>query len=81
MIEATPQHLLDSVALVYDDLLKRPDFVLEQRKLTTNTCTPLMNPSESNVMLLRPKKESTSEENRKKIQDALLKEEFNHQDY
>ncbi|GBM80253.1 hypothetical protein AVEN_134237-1 [Araneus ventricosus] len=29
MIEATPQHLLDSVALVYDDLLKLPDFVLE----------------------------------------------------
>ncbi|GBN31366.1 hypothetical protein AVEN_127271-1 [Araneus ventricosus] len=28
MIEATPQHLLDCVALVYDDLLKRPDFVL-----------------------------------------------------
>ncbi|GBM21205.1 hypothetical protein AVEN_265812-1 [Araneus ventricosus] len=29
MVEATPQHLLDCVALVYDDLLKRPDFVLE----------------------------------------------------
>ncbi|GBM68378.1 hypothetical protein AVEN_198825-1 [Araneus ventricosus] len=29
MIEATPQHLLDCVALVYDDLLERPDFVLE----------------------------------------------------
>ncbi|GBM03675.1 hypothetical protein AVEN_134905-1 [Araneus ventricosus] len=29
MIEATPQHLLDCVALVYDDLLKRLDFVLE----------------------------------------------------
>ncbi|GBN02179.1 hypothetical protein AVEN_62291-1, partial [Araneus ventricosus] len=29
IIEATPQHLLDCVALVYDDLLKRPDFVLE----------------------------------------------------
>ncbi|GBN17111.1 hypothetical protein AVEN_169801-1 [Araneus ventricosus] len=29
MIEATPQHLLDCVDLVYDDLLKRPDFVLE----------------------------------------------------
>ncbi|GBM65391.1 hypothetical protein AVEN_232321-1 [Araneus ventricosus] len=29
MIEATPQHLLDCVALVYDDLLKRPDFVSE----------------------------------------------------
>ncbi|GBN86086.1 hypothetical protein AVEN_104145-1 [Araneus ventricosus] len=29
MIEATLQHLLDCVALVYDDLLKRPDFVLE----------------------------------------------------
>ncbi|GBM40012.1 hypothetical protein AVEN_217608-1 [Araneus ventricosus] len=26
MIEATSQHLLDCVALVYDDLLKRPDF-------------------------------------------------------
>ncbi|GBN48456.1 hypothetical protein AVEN_138206-1 [Araneus ventricosus] len=32
MIEATPQHLLDCVALVYDDLLKRPDFVLEMMK-------------------------------------------------
>ncbi|GBN27142.1 hypothetical protein AVEN_156637-1 [Araneus ventricosus] len=30
--EATPQHLLDCIALVYDDLLKRPDFVLELRK-------------------------------------------------
>ncbi|GBN31375.1 hypothetical protein AVEN_12449-2 [Araneus ventricosus] len=29
MIEATPHHLLDCVALEYDDLLKRPDFVLE----------------------------------------------------
>ncbi|GBO22447.1 hypothetical protein AVEN_54065-1 [Araneus ventricosus] len=29
MIEATLQHLLDCVALVYDNLLKRPDFVLE----------------------------------------------------
>ncbi|GBM26518.1 hypothetical protein AVEN_245247-1 [Araneus ventricosus] len=29
MIEATPQHLLDCVALVFNDLLKRPDFVLE----------------------------------------------------
>ncbi|GBN89182.1 hypothetical protein AVEN_66369-1 [Araneus ventricosus] len=29
MIEATPQHLLDCVALVYGDLLKRPDFMLE----------------------------------------------------
>ncbi|GBM50898.1 hypothetical protein AVEN_54335-1 [Araneus ventricosus] len=29
MIEAIPQHLLDCVALVYDDLLKRPDFLLE----------------------------------------------------
>ncbi|GBL54598.1 hypothetical protein AVEN_72038-1 [Araneus ventricosus] len=29
MIEATPQHLLDCVALVYDDLLKRSDFVLK----------------------------------------------------
>ncbi|GBN44642.1 hypothetical protein AVEN_227257-1 [Araneus ventricosus] len=28
VIEATPQHLLDCVALVYDDLVKRPDFVL-----------------------------------------------------
>ncbi|GBM19437.1 hypothetical protein AVEN_259346-1 [Araneus ventricosus] len=32
MIEATQQHLLDCVALVYDDLLKRPDFVLEVMK-------------------------------------------------
>ncbi|GBN46502.1 hypothetical protein AVEN_11418-1 [Araneus ventricosus] len=32
MIEATPQHLLDCVALVYVDLLKRPDFVLEVMK-------------------------------------------------
>ncbi|GBM02834.1 hypothetical protein AVEN_52014-1 [Araneus ventricosus] len=32
MIEATPQHLLDCVALVYYDLLKRPDFVLEGMK-------------------------------------------------
>ncbi|GBM96677.1 hypothetical protein AVEN_69285-1 [Araneus ventricosus] len=32
MIEATPQHLLDCVALVYDDLLKRLDFVLEVMK-------------------------------------------------
>ncbi|GBN02703.1 hypothetical protein AVEN_260572-1, partial [Araneus ventricosus] len=31
-IEATPQHLLDCVALVYDDLLKQPDFVLEVMK-------------------------------------------------
>ncbi|GBM45332.1 hypothetical protein AVEN_54393-1 [Araneus ventricosus] len=30
--EATPQHLLDCVALVYDDLFKRPDFVLEVMK-------------------------------------------------
>ncbi|GBN50522.1 hypothetical protein AVEN_229346-1 [Araneus ventricosus] len=29
MIEVTPPHLLDCAALVYDDLLKRPDFVLE----------------------------------------------------
>ncbi|GBN26501.1 hypothetical protein AVEN_32496-1, partial [Araneus ventricosus] len=29
MTEATPQHLLDCFALVYADLLKRPDFVLE----------------------------------------------------
>ncbi|GBN73740.1 hypothetical protein AVEN_101846-1 [Araneus ventricosus] len=29
MTEASPQHLLDCFALVYDDLLKRPDFVLE----------------------------------------------------
>ncbi|GBO36516.1 hypothetical protein AVEN_70216-1 [Araneus ventricosus] len=34
MIEATPQHLLDCVALVYDDLLKRPDFVLEVMRET-----------------------------------------------
>ncbi|GBM58240.1 hypothetical protein AVEN_85839-1 [Araneus ventricosus] len=32
MIETTPQHLLDCVALVYDDLLMRPDFVLELMK-------------------------------------------------
>ncbi|GBO31146.1 hypothetical protein AVEN_57370-1 [Araneus ventricosus] len=32
MIEATPQHLLDCVALLYDDLLVRPDFVLEVMK-------------------------------------------------
>ncbi|GBM24739.1 hypothetical protein AVEN_141813-1 [Araneus ventricosus] len=32
MIEATPQHLLDCVVLVYADLLKRPDFVLEMMK-------------------------------------------------
>ncbi|GBL82902.1 hypothetical protein AVEN_53749-1 [Araneus ventricosus] len=32
MIEATPQHLLDCVALVYDDLLKQPDFVMEVMK-------------------------------------------------
>ncbi|GBN52814.1 hypothetical protein AVEN_224886-1 [Araneus ventricosus] len=32
MIEATPQHLLDCVALVCNDLLKRPDFVLEVMK-------------------------------------------------
>ncbi|GBO38615.1 hypothetical protein AVEN_188888-1, partial [Araneus ventricosus] len=32
MVEATPQHLLDCVALVYDDLLMRPDFVLEVMK-------------------------------------------------
>ncbi|GBM43764.1 hypothetical protein AVEN_155130-1 [Araneus ventricosus] len=31
-IETTPQHLLDCVALVYEDLLKRPDFVLEVMK-------------------------------------------------
>ncbi|GBN79882.1 hypothetical protein AVEN_77778-1 [Araneus ventricosus] len=31
-MEATPQHLLDCVALVYDDLLMRPDFVLEVMK-------------------------------------------------
>ncbi|GBN79204.1 hypothetical protein AVEN_75560-1 [Araneus ventricosus] len=30
MIEATPQHLLNCVTLVYDDLLKRPDLVLEK---------------------------------------------------
>ncbi|GBM07874.1 hypothetical protein AVEN_96492-1 [Araneus ventricosus] len=34
MIEATPQHLLDCVALVYDDLLKRPDLVLEVIKVS-----------------------------------------------
>ncbi|GBM45801.1 hypothetical protein AVEN_31551-1, partial [Araneus ventricosus] len=32
MTEATPQHLLYCFALVYDDLLKRPDFVLEVMK-------------------------------------------------
>ncbi|GBO33991.1 hypothetical protein AVEN_267520-1 [Araneus ventricosus] len=32
MIEATPQHLLDCVAFVYDDLLERPDFALEVMK-------------------------------------------------
>ncbi|GBN98954.1 hypothetical protein AVEN_245295-1 [Araneus ventricosus] len=32
MMEATPQHLLDCVTLVQDDLLKRPDFVLEVMK-------------------------------------------------
>ncbi|GBN25024.1 hypothetical protein AVEN_183067-1 [Araneus ventricosus] len=32
MIEATPYHLLDCVALMYDDLFKRPDFVLEVMK-------------------------------------------------
>ncbi|GBN58968.1 hypothetical protein AVEN_246891-1 [Araneus ventricosus] len=32
IIEATPQHLLDCVALMYDDLLKRPDFMLEVKK-------------------------------------------------
>ncbi|GBN65227.1 hypothetical protein AVEN_145654-1 [Araneus ventricosus] len=32
MIEATPQHPLDCVALVCDGLLKRPDFVLEVMK-------------------------------------------------
>ncbi|GBN22628.1 hypothetical protein AVEN_238434-1 [Araneus ventricosus] len=32
MIKATPQHLFDSVALVYDDLLKRLDFVLMKAK-------------------------------------------------
>ncbi|GBL98086.1 hypothetical protein AVEN_84588-1 [Araneus ventricosus] len=37
MIEATPQHLLDCVALVYDDLLKRPDFVLELTKSGRST--------------------------------------------
>ncbi|GBN82626.1 hypothetical protein AVEN_191435-1 [Araneus ventricosus] len=32
MIEATPQYLIECVALVYDDPLKRPDFVLEVMK-------------------------------------------------
>ncbi|GBM46099.1 hypothetical protein AVEN_236118-1 [Araneus ventricosus] len=36
MIEATPQHLLDCVSLVYDDLLKRPDFVLEVMRRTAS---------------------------------------------
>ncbi|GBN11105.1 hypothetical protein AVEN_248395-1 [Araneus ventricosus] len=33
MAEATLQHLFDCVALVYDDLLKRPDFVLDLNDL------------------------------------------------
>ncbi|GBO16388.1 hypothetical protein AVEN_213013-1 [Araneus ventricosus] len=33
MIQTTPQLLLDCVALVYEDLLKRPDFVLEANDL------------------------------------------------
>ncbi|GBM80670.1 hypothetical protein AVEN_209864-1 [Araneus ventricosus] len=41
MIEATPQHLLDCVDLVYDDLLKRPDFVLEVITLHYTTCIPV----------------------------------------
>ncbi|GBM40749.1 hypothetical protein AVEN_162205-1 [Araneus ventricosus] len=32
MIEATPQYLLDCVSLVYDEMLKRPDFVLKMMK-------------------------------------------------
>ncbi|GBO03522.1 hypothetical protein AVEN_197805-1 [Araneus ventricosus] len=32
VIEATRQHLLDCVALMCDDLLKRPDFVVEVMK-------------------------------------------------
>ncbi|GBM30146.1 hypothetical protein AVEN_78535-1 [Araneus ventricosus] len=32
MTEATPQHLFDCVALVYADLIKLPDFVLEVMK-------------------------------------------------
>ncbi|GBN05012.1 hypothetical protein AVEN_271650-1 [Araneus ventricosus] len=32
IIEVNPQHILDCVALVYDDLLERPDFVLEAMK-------------------------------------------------
>ncbi|GBN56732.1 hypothetical protein AVEN_228117-1 [Araneus ventricosus] len=32
MIEPTPQHLFDCVALVYDDQLKRPDFLLEMMR-------------------------------------------------
>ncbi|GBM05574.1 hypothetical protein AVEN_136417-1 [Araneus ventricosus] len=32
MIEAISQHLLDCVAFVYDDPLKRPDFVFEVMK-------------------------------------------------
>ncbi|GBN35046.1 hypothetical protein AVEN_2550-1 [Araneus ventricosus] len=43
MIETTPQHLLNCVALVYDDLLKRPDFVLEVIK--ANDLMDLSNPS------------------------------------
>ncbi|GBM40222.1 hypothetical protein AVEN_266731-1 [Araneus ventricosus] len=32
MFDATPQHLLDCVALVYDDLLEGPDFVAQVMK-------------------------------------------------
>ncbi|GBL78119.1 hypothetical protein AVEN_143408-1 [Araneus ventricosus] len=32
VIETTPQHLLDCVALVYVDLLEQPDFMLEVMK-------------------------------------------------
>ncbi|GBO12121.1 hypothetical protein AVEN_194673-1, partial [Araneus ventricosus] len=44
MIEATPQHLLDCVALVYDDLLKRPEFMLEfkNRHNEVRSTSPLL---------------------------------------
>ncbi|GBM48917.1 hypothetical protein AVEN_18420-1 [Araneus ventricosus] len=39
MIEATPQHLLDCVALVYDDLLKRPCWRFSRGDKKFNICT------------------------------------------
>ncbi|GBN78192.1 hypothetical protein AVEN_20714-1 [Araneus ventricosus] len=47
MIEATPQHLLDCAALMYDDLLKRPDFVLELKRRTLNDLTPALHEDET----------------------------------